>query len=181
MIRILGICGSLRRASTNAALLRAAAAQAPHGVAVEIYAALGGLPVFNPDLAEPLPPAAADLRAQVRKADGLLIASPEYAHGVPGGMKNALDWIVGWGECAGKPVALWQASAYSGAHARAALAEILTTMSLGIVSEAGFTVHLRGQSPPEAEAILKMPAVTKGLRNALAAYARSIQARDAAG
>ncbi len=64
---------------------------------------------------------------------------------MPGGIKNALDWIVGWGEVADRPVALFNTSEY-GEHAKAALAEILVTMSLHIVPEAALTIHLRGSS-----------------------------------
>lgn len=178
-MNILAIAGSLRAASTNAALLRAAAVAAPEGVVVEIYDELGELPIFNPDRTERLPPAAEKLRTRVLAADGLLIASPEYAHGVSGGMKNALDWIVGWGEAAGKPVALFHAYEYGGEHARAALAEILATMSLQIVPEASFTVHLRGKQPAEVGKILAAPEVTNGLRNALTTFAGIIRKTSA--
>jgi NAD(P)H-dependent FMN reductase len=174
MIHILAIAGSVRAASTNAALVRAAAAAVPEGVIVEIYDGLGELPIFNPDLTARLSPAVEDLRARVLAADGLLIASPEYAHGIPGGLKNALDWIVGWGEVAGKPVAILHASEYGGEHARAALAEVLTTMSLSIIAEASFTVHLRGKKPGEAAAILADPKVASGLHHALAVFAQGV-------
>jgi chromate reductase len=97
-MRILAISGSLRAASSNTALLRAAAALAPEGMEVVLYGGLGDLPHFNPDLEGAAPPAVIDLWARVREADGLLIACPEYAHGVPGAMKNALDWLVGGDE-----------------------------------------------------------------------------------
>src|SRR5699024_3965827 len=92
-MKLLAIPGSVREASTNAALLRAAVTAAPDGVEVDLYGGLGRLPVFNPDHAEVLPSAAADLRSRVLAAEGLLIASPEYAHGVTGALKNALDWM----------------------------------------------------------------------------------------
>ena len=141
---------------------------------LELYAGLENLPIFNPDLAVRLPAAAADLRTQVPAADGLLIASPEYAHGVPGGIKNALDWIVGWGEVTGKPVALFSTSPY-GEHAKAALTEILVTMSLRIVPEAALTVHLRGSRPEEAAPKLATPDVKESLRRALVAFADTIR------
>ena len=80
-MKILGLSGSLRAVSSNTALLRAAAALAPAGVEVVLYAGLGDLPHFNPDVEEnpPLPPAVEDLRARVGEADGLLISCPEYA------------------------------------------------------------------------------------------------------
>lgn len=175
-MKLLAIAGSVRKASTNAALLRAAATAAPEGVEVDLYGGLGELPIFNPDHTEALPPAAADLRSRVLTTDGLLIASPEYAHGVPGGMKNALDWIVGWGEAAGKQVVLFHASAISGEHAHANLVEILTTMSLRIVPEASCTVHLRGKQPDEIADALARPEVKQGLHDALAIFARTLRA-----
>src|SRR5262245_30526458 len=106
-MRLLGISGSLRAASSNTAALRAAALLSPEGVSVEIYDGIGDLPHFNPDLDEDEPPpAVARFRGLVGAADGLLISSPEYAHGMPGTMKNALDWLVASREIVGKPVAL---------------------------------------------------------------------------
>ena len=136
---------------------------APEGVEIVLYGGVSSLPIFTPDLTESLPPEAQDLRAQLAQADGLLIASPEYAHGVPGGIKNALDWMVGWGELAYKPVALYSTSPY-GEHAKAALAEILVTMSLHIVPEAALTIHLRGSKPEEAAPKLATSEVQESLR-----------------
>lgn len=105
-MRILAVCGSLRAGSSNAALIRAAAALAPPGMKIVLYAGLGDLPHFSPDLdgeGQAPPPAVAALRSEVSASDGLLISSPEYAHGVPGSLKNALDWLVSWPDFAGKP------------------------------------------------------------------------------
>lgn len=93
-MNILAISGSLRLASVNAALLRTVKQQAPIGIAVDLYEGLGALPLFNPDMDETLPAPVAAFRARVASADALLIASPEYAHGVTGAIKNALDWLV---------------------------------------------------------------------------------------
>src|SRR5215510_1063207 len=113
-MQILAISGSLRADSSNAALLRAAAACAPDGMEFRFYdRQLGGLPHFNPDLdgeGAVAPPAVAELRALLGAADGVLICTPEYAHGIPGALKNALDWIVSSGELERKPVALIVAS-----------------------------------------------------------------------
>lgn len=99
-MRILAISGSLRARSSNTELLRAAALVANPSWTFDFYDGLGALPHFNPDLdfegATP-PAAVADLRARIAAADALLICSPEYAHGVAGSMKNALDWMVGAG------------------------------------------------------------------------------------
>lgn len=110
--RILAICGSLRAASINAAVLETARAVAPEGVEVSGYDGLATLPHFNPDDdAEPLHPAVADLRARIRAADALLFSTPEYAGALPGSFKNLLDWTVGGGETYGKPMAWINASA----------------------------------------------------------------------
>jgi chromate reductase len=90
-VRLLAISGSLRAASLNSALLRAVVALAPSDVCVELYTGLGNLPLFNPDLEIAGSPAVADFYARVVEADGVIIASPEYAHGVTGVMKNTLD------------------------------------------------------------------------------------------
>jgi chromate reductase len=92
-IRILGISGSLRRGSHNTSLLRTAALSLPSGVELEVYDALAELPHYNEDLdREPVPPAAAKLRAAIAAADGLLISTPEYNGSIPGVLKNAIDW-----------------------------------------------------------------------------------------
>src|SRR5271165_5402171 len=93
-MRILAISGSLRSTSSNTAVLRAARTVAPSGVDIIIYEGLGALPHFNPDLDGNKPPQSVlELRYEVGLADALLISSPEYAHGVPGCLKNALDWL----------------------------------------------------------------------------------------
>lgn len=140
--RILAFCGSLRRNSMNAALLRAAARLAPPGIRVDSIA-LGELPLFNPDLEAELPAPVRRLHAAIEQCTALLIASPEYAHGVTGTLKNALDWLVSFEGFVGKPVAIFNASPRS-LHADASLREILTTMSARIVEPACLALPLRG-------------------------------------
>jgi len=140
--RVLALCGSLRRFSMNAALLRATARLAPPGVIVNIFPP-GDLPLFNPDLEADLPAAVRRLHAAIDECAALLIASPEYAHGVSGVLKNALDWLVSFEGFVGKPVAIFNASPAS-VHAHAALREILTTMSASIVEPACLALPLRG-------------------------------------
>lgn len=92
-LTVVGIAGSLRKASYNRALLRAAQALAPERMKIEIHD-LDGVPLFNEDLeAAGVPQAVTDLRQAIAAADGLLIATPEYNHGVPGVLKNAFDWL----------------------------------------------------------------------------------------
>jgi chromate reductase, NAD(P)H dehydrogenase (quinone) len=136
------MCGSLRKESSNAALLEAAARVAPGGVETVIYDGVGQLPHFNPDLDSvgATPPAAvAELRRLLIEADAVLISSPEYAHGVPGALKNMLDWLVSTGELVDKPVALLNASPAGGAYAQASLEETLRTMNWRVVEEASLT------------------------------------------
>ncbi len=128
-VRLLALSGSLRAASTNTAALEALSALAPAGVEILLYRDLGALPLFNPDDDEEAPPpAVAALRALVGSAAGLIIAAPEYAHGVPGAFKNALDWLVASDAFPGKPVALINTAPRS-FHAQSALRETLATMS----------------------------------------------------
>jgi len=167
-VRLLAISGSLRAQSSNGSLLLAAQALAPAGVEVRIYGRLGDLPLFNPDLDEdPGPAAVIDLREQIRAADGVIVSSPEYAHGVPGAMKNGLDWLVGSGELVDKPVALWNASP-SSTFAHAALLEILGVMSAVLPPQASIAIPLRrGMS---AEEIAADPAFSEMIRAALSAF-----------
>src|ERR1700722_12969411 len=127
MIKILAISRSLRRLSSNTALLQAAVDLAPPGVEIYVYPGISVLPLFNPDLEGFEPPSVIDFRSRLRASDGVLIASPEYAHGITGAMKNALDWVVGGGEFVNKPVALLNASIRA-VHAQESLMEVLKTM-----------------------------------------------------
>lgn len=165
--RLLGLSGSLRASSTNTALLRAAALAAPPFIELTVFEEISALPIFNPDLeAAPQPAGVTALRRAVRDADGLVIACPEYAHGIPGGLKNALDWLVSGSEIPGKPVALFHASARS-AISRAALEEVLRTMSTNLVLEASVTVPLLGLDVDASRATLAQGNTTAALRSAL--------------
>ncbi len=178
-VRILAISGSLRAASSNTALLRAAVSLAPEGVEVVLYEGLVSLPHFNPDLddldAGTAPPAVMDFRSQLDASDGVLISSPEYAHGVPGALKNAIDWVVSSGQIYEKPVALLNAS-MGATHAYASLAETLTTADANIIEEASVRVGLPTNRIDEA-GILADTKLSGALRAAVAAFARAIELR----
>jgi chromate reductase, NAD(P)H dehydrogenase (quinone) len=93
--RILGLAGSLRRASLHRGLVRAARDLAPEGVAVEPYEKLGEIPFFNQDVEDEGDPAPVrDLKEKIREADAVLIATPEYDYAIPGVLTNALDWAL---------------------------------------------------------------------------------------
>ena len=168
-MHILAISGSLRAASSNSAILRTASLVSPAGVVVHVHTGLDDLPYFNPDLDRDLddpqlPAAVKALRVRIALADALLISSPEYAHGVSGMMKNALDWLVGGAEMVGKPLALVNTSPHA-THAIAAIAETLRTMSATIVDDACLTLAVpRNCSDAELAAD---PYVHTSLRGAL--------------
>lgn len=172
-IRLLAISGSLRAASSNTSLLRAAALLAPEGVKIHVYEGLGDLPHFNPDLEETASAVVKDFAVQVGAADGIIFSTPEYAHGVPGVLKNALDWLVGGFDFINKPVALFNASPRS-TYAVASLTEILTIMSGRIIPEASITVALREKLLDE-EDIIVHPELAPMLRVALEAFAGAIR------
>jgi chromate reductase len=180
-VRLLAISGSLRVASSNSALLRAAVHLAPVGVEINLYERLAGLPHFNPDLDDldgrTAPPEVLDFRFRLDASDGILISSPEYAHGVPGAMKNAIDWVVSSGELYEKPVALLNAS-MSATHAYESLLEILTTADANVVREASVRVGLPTNRIGEA-GIVSDPELSGQLRDALSAFARTIVDRGA--
>ena len=169
-MKFLAVSGSLRARSSNTALLEAAGLVAPAGIAVVLFRGLETLPHFNPDDdVEPPPAAVAAFRAAVAGADALLFSTPEYAHGVPGVLKNALDWLVSGPEIIGKPVALLNPSPRS-TWAQASLREVLSVMSTRVVDAAFVTLPLRGKAPDAAEWAAD-PAAALALRNALAALA----------
>jgi NAD(P)H-dependent FMN reductase len=146
-MRLLAICGSLRTHSSNGELLRALARTAAPDVDVEIYDGLVTLPHFNPDLDQDgmtLPAPVQELRRKIADADGLVISSPEYAHGVPGALKNALDWLVSGPEMVYKPIGLLNPSPRS-VHAQASLAETLRTMSTTLVDGACIALPISGR------------------------------------
>lgn len=124
-LRILGISGSLRAGSQNTLLLRAAKRLVPEGMTIEEYPSLAAIPPYNADDdADEPPPAVQDLRDRIHEADGLLIVTPEYNYGIPGVLKNALDWASTGAQPAlhQKPVAIAGAAPTNFGSVRAQLA-----------------------------------------------------------
>lgn len=154
-MKILAISGSLRRGSSNTTLLRAITRLAPADVDMTLADPVDRVPHFNPDLdTDPAHPEVSRWREELRAADGVVLCSPEYAHGVPGVLKNALDWIVSSGELESKPTALVNASPnYLGASiAHASLREILSTMGAMLLDDACLSISgVRGKLGPEGE------------------------------
>src|SRR5262245_8582909 len=176
VVHVLGISGSLRRTSSNTALVRAAERLAPVGVELSIYSELADIPPFNPDLdTEAVPAAVSRFRAALQASDAVLISSPEYAHGVSGVLKNALDWLVSSGELIDKPIAVINASARA-THAHASLCETLVTMSGRVVADASITLAF-ARDDVDAGGNLCNPHLSAALTSAIEALARSVYAR----
>ena len=175
-MRVLAISGSLRKGSTNTAALEALARLAPEGVRVLVYPDLAKLPPFNPDddlEDEPKPEPVETFRALVGASDAVVIAAPEYAHGLPGVFKNALDWLVASETFAGKRVALINASprAY---HAQANLRELLAAMAARFAPEAFINLPLTGKTVT-ADDILADAACARSLTESLEALIRTLR------
>jgi chromate reductase len=118
-VKILGFAGSLRKASLNRALLRAAQERAPEGMIIEAFDLIG-IPLFNADVeAQGDPPAVVAFKEAIRAADGVLMVTPEYNHGVPAVTKNAIDWASRKPQVLkGKPVGIIGASITQAGTAR---------------------------------------------------------------
>lgn len=171
------LCGSQRQASSNLLLLEALQAAAPAGVVIEICDTIGNLPIFNPDREGALTPAVVEaLAAKIRSSDGLIVACPEYAHGIPGGLKNALDWLVSRDEVPFKPVMIAHAS-HRGEHVLRQLAEVLQTMSMAIVAEAFLQLPLVGKGVAAQRLALAQARQDGLLDAALNAFVTAIRSR----
>lgn len=132
---ILAISGSTRKNSSNSSLIHAVAELAKERIDFKAFDGLAEIPHFNPDLDTDNPPInVSNFRAQLKEADGILICTPEYAMGVPGTLKNAIDWTVSSCEFSHKPVALITAS-LSGQKAHASLLDTLRIIESHIPDE----------------------------------------------
>ena len=137
MTKILAIPGSLRANSSSNLILKAIISYVPEGSGIEVYDAVGALPHFNDP--EQVPREVASFKEKIRDADAVLICTPEYAFGIPGSLKNALDWTVGSGEFVGKPVALVTASS-EGEKGHAAMLLVLNAISARVIEESTLVI-----------------------------------------
>jgi len=140
-VQILGVAGSLRRGSFNAATLRAAQELAPAGMTIETFD-IAPIPAYNDDVQQSgFPPPVEDLCARIRAADGVLIVTPEYNYSIPGVLKNAIDWASrptpATSPLAGKPVAAIGASTgmFGAAWAQADLRKSLGLAGARVLDE----------------------------------------------
>ncbi len=174
-MHLLAISGSLRARSSNTIVLKALARLAPPECELRLYEGLSSLPLFNPDLdVEPLPAPVTALRTLIGAADGVIICSPEYARGVAGALKNALDWLVSSSEFPDKPVALINASQRA-TDADRALRLTLTTMSARLVEPASIRIDMLGRNLDE-DGVVADAALSARLRAALDSFRAAITA-----
>lgn len=176
-MKILALSGSLRKSSYNTCALEAVSHIAPEGVEVSVFFGIRELPLFNPDLEDHPIPSVASLKNALKASEGLVIASPEYAHGISGVMKNALDWLVSGEEFVSMPVMLINTSPRAH-HAQQALREVITTMSGVVMEQSCLSIPLLGSSLNTAE-IVQNKAIREKLESHLRIFCAEIQALGA--
>lgn len=170
---ILAISGSLRAHSSNTAILHLLTKLAPATVAIKIYEGIGSLPHFSPELdGDNAPEVVNDFRRQVRAADGVLICTPEYAFGVPGVLKNALDWTVGSADFDQKPVAVITAS-LSGEYAHQSLLLTFKALNAKMIEDATLLIPFI-RSKMDANGNVKDAATLESLQGVADALAKSL-------
>lgn len=179
-VRVLLLNGSTRAASTNGAVLRTVPDVAPPEVEPVLYAGLADLPAFDPDRdTDPLPRAVAALREEVGRADAVLVCTPEYAGGLPGSLKNLLDWTVGDAAMQGKPFGWLNVASVAaptgGAGAHAALATVLGYVGADLVAGACLRAPMTRAAVGE-DGRVSDPGVRAALGDAVTALARHVRA-----
>lgn len=156
-MKFLAISGSGRGASTNTAMLGAVSDMARPDHEVTVFSGIAELPVFSPDSEnKALPQSVQTFIAMIRESDGLIISSPEYVRAIPGGLKNAIDWLVSREEIVGKPIALMHAS-HRGDDMLAQLRLVLSTVSDGFTREPFLKIGLMKLSPEEISQVMLEP------------------------
>lgn len=174
-VNLLAISGSARALSTNTAMLRAIAARAPAGVRLSVFHRLDQLPVFSPDAeGEHTPAAVLDLLDRIAAADGLIIASPEYVRSIPGGLKNAIDWMVSRPEIIAKPIALAHAS-HRGDDMLTSLRRVLGTVSQRFMETPFLRLPLLGHTPDMISSTLAQPDQARAISGFLAELVKLIR------
>jgi NAD(P)H-dependent FMN reductase len=174
-VKIALISGSLRAASTNAAMLEAAARLAPPGTD-SFFVDIEPVPHFNPDLDTDAPPApVVAFRDQLRSADAVIFSTPEYVHSMPGALKDALDWLVSSAELFEKPAILLNPSPNAGQRGQAALLHTLKIMTANVLEEASL-VEPFVPKRLDTEGLLADAAVRARLQGAVDALLAAVSA-----
>ena len=157
-MKVLAVSGSARQLSTNTALLGALQTIAPADIAITVFDDIGGLPVFSPDLEGPnMPDSVRMFMKKISDSDGLVISSPEYVRSIPGGLKNAIDWLVSGDQVIGKPIALIHAS-HRGDDMLKVLRTVLSTISSNFNEDIFFRLPVMKETPDSILEIIKAPA-----------------------
>ena len=151
---IFAISGSLREASANTQILNLLKPLLPKNTEFLMYQGVGKLPHYNSDFDQDNEPhQVKELRGMINRSSAVIISTPEYAHGIPGSLKNALDWLVSTTVLENKPVGLISGSSSEGSFAQKALIEVLKTMSANVIPEA--VMNITGVQVRVEEASLK--------------------------
>jgi len=183
-MKLAAISGSLRADSSNSALVRALPNLAPSGMEIVVFDGIADLPHYSPELDTDDPPASVlRWRGLLREADAVLFCTPEYAHGMPGSLKNALDWLVSSGEFdGGKPCAALSASPsfLGGDKALAWLTQILAVLGAFVPADASFPIpYVRKKI--NAQGHVSDPPLADALRRALQSLADAAAERQPGG
>ncbi|NOX75235.1 MAG: NAD(P)H-dependent oxidoreductase [Gammaproteobacteria bacterium] len=142
-MNLLGISGSVRSGSYNLALLKAMKALCPSDTSLAIYDQIKQIPTFDPELDDnETPDSVCSLISMMRAADGIIVSTPEYAHGVPGALKNTLDWLVSSDALILKPLVVTSVSTsgLGGVRSHSPLTLILSAMNTNVVVEGSMNV-----------------------------------------
>ena len=173
-LKLLALSGSLRTGSYNTAAIKALRDLAPADIDITI-GSIGELPLFNVDHENDDIAALALLKSALSVSSGLIISSPEYAHGISGPLKNTLDWLVSGEEFPSMPVMLINTSPRA-FHAQEALKEVLTTMSANIIEAASVSIPLLG-SELDDRGILANLELVAVLKSGLDMFCQAIRER----
>jgi NAD(P)H-dependent FMN reductase len=173
MKNIFAVSGSLREGSSNHNILRILGKMTPAGINYSIYDGLRDIPAFDPGTDDDNPPApVAHLREKLSQADGIIICTPEYAFGVPGALKNALDWMVSSGSFSGKPTSLVTAST-GGEIAHEAMIKVLGAIDAKLSCETNLLVQFV-RSKMDADGNITDPETAQKLKNLIEAFIEAV-------
>jgi chromate reductase len=173
-LKFLALSGSLRKASYNTAAINALRALAPSNVEI-VVGEIGDLPLFNPDRENEHIPSLIKLKSYLKESSGLILATPEYAHGISGPLKNALDWFVSGVEFQYKPIMLINTSPRA-FHAQASLREVLITMSGSLIERAHVSIPLLS-SDLDSVGIIKSEEIASALKTGISEFCNEIKAQ----
>ena len=171
-LKILALSGSLRKHSYNSAAINALKIMAPSNVEI-VVGEIGDLPLFNPDRENESIPPLENLKKNLNESSGLILATPEYAHGISGPLKNALDWLVSGVEFPHKPIMLINTSPRA-SHAQVHLREVLITMSGNIIEKAYVSIPLLS-SGLDCDGIIKNIGIANILQEGLNRFCDEIE------